>query len=382
MNYGIYIHIPFCRRKCDYCNFNSIPIGTKNPEKNEKLTRYLTILKIELDSRLKQFPNCKFDTIYFGGGTPSILNSKEIFELIEFIKCRVDLSDKSEISLEMNPEDADENFLTSIIDAGINRATLGIQTQNKNLNSVIGRSSDIIDPLTLDHFFSQDRLIHCIDLIAGIPHETESDLSNDLKKIIKYSPEHISVYLLTIENNTRLAHRIKYDYKLELQQKKNYYQTRSILMEAGYRHYEISNFAFSGFESRHNLKYWKFMPYIGFGPGAHSFYNNRRFYNSYSIDDYLKNNGPVLIEDNRNENSSIAEFIMTGLRLTGGLSIKKFEDHFGNKFPEQLFKKITELSDNGDLYIEGSDKEIRIRLTDENLIMADSIIYSIVEPVL
>ncbi|MFC1669126.1 radical SAM family heme chaperone HemW [Spirochaetota bacterium] len=380
MNYGIYVHFPFCHSKCDYCSFFSVSMKDGNIVE-DYVQHYVERLKREIDERLKSFDDIEIDTIYFGGGSPSILNDAQVSYILNSIKRNSSITENCEISMEFNPQHVSPEALENLKKTGVNRFTLGVQTLNKKLHEQIGRSSRPCSEDVLEMFFGIDDITHCIDLITGIPGQSIDELTGELKHIVQYNPRHISVYLLSIEKNTALAGRMRADESYENKQRLALEKTMKLLQGEGYDHYEISNYAMKGYESMHNMKYWKFFPYIGFGPGAHSFYNNERSFNAMTIDDYIISNEVTLTIDKRDENSNVVEYFLTGLRLINGFSIGEMERRLKLKLSPLIMEKIEYMARDG-LVIFDSNNNGNLRLTERGLFLADSVIYKIVEPII
>ncbi|MDY6969073.1 MAG: radical SAM family heme chaperone HemW [Spirochaetota bacterium] len=383
MNLGIYIHIPFCRKKCDYCSFYSIPIENKNKKKQEELLeRYISKLLDEIEERSVEFQDYNVDTIYIGGGTPSLLDPLQVMRILNKIECSFRLNIDPEITIECNPEDITIEKMAEYTKIGINRAVLGIQTLNRELHNIIGRSSVLCDESLLEIFFNIEGITHCIDLIAGIPGETEEYLSSELDKICSYNPKHISLYLLSLESDTPLSNRISNSPDHEELQKKLLKNAIIELRDRNYIHYEVSNYALPSFESKHNLKYWKYMPYAGFGAGAHSFFSGRRFYHPSSIENYLKCKSPILIEDKRSRNAAMIEYILTGMRLLDGISMKEFEEKTSETIPKEIINRWEEMEEKGELIITYNKDDITIKFSSEGFFLMDNLIYTMVEMLL
>lgn len=380
MKYGIYLHIPFCRKKCDYCGFYSIPVGhLEKPEKEDLLNRYIDKLCCEIRERCSLLPDSSFDTVYFGGGTPSLL-SPEMIERV--IKTLFDNFSRDtghiEITVECNPEDFSVSRIDAYKTAGVNRIILGMQTLNPESHKIIGRSAMICDENMINDFFKICGITHCVDIIAGIPGEKRASLAAEIKKIIEYRPEHVSAYILSIEKDTPLGGRLNYSEVMERKQRKTLEQIISLLTDNGYNHYEVSNFAIPGYESRHNLKYWRFMPYAGFGAGAHSFINRERYINKQSVDEYL-NCQFRLEHDARSRNSEIAEYIMTGMRLRDGISLNDFQKVFGVSMPADLLERFKNLDGKNLVNIYNKNDDIYIQFTMRGMYIMDALVFDIVE---
>ena len=380
MNTGVYLHIPFCRKKCDYCNFYSIPVKDVNSyHNNELIDSYVNRLLREIDSRSGELSGCAVDTIYFGGGTPSLIRPDYIRKLIEKIRgCFSIEKDYIEITIECNPEDFSAERISEYKACGINRIVLGIQTLNSRMHAIAGRSSRLCDEKLLSEFKGIDDIIHCVDLMTAFPGQTPEELSGDLDAFTRYRFEHISAYMLTVEKDTRLAGRIAEIEDGGGAQRRLFESVMDFLTAGGYHHYEVSNFALPSFESKHNMKYWQFMPYIGFGAGAHSFYGGERYYNPPSVNDYIEKSSP-LIKDERTSNAQIVEFLMTGMRLLDGISINDLEQKTGIRIQKELMDAFYRIKRKGCLEIEESDNDLRIRFTRDGFFMMDGLIYEMTE---
>lgn len=378
MKLGVYVHIPFCREKCDYCNFYSVPLSGSSCYEDE-INSYIDRVLIEIEKRAGDLSAYSVDTIYFGGGTPSLLSPEQVARVIAGVRLHLRCEPEgSEISLECNPEDFSIPRIEGYRQAGINRVVLGVQTLHKRLHSTIGRSSAICDEILLNDFFSIGGIAHGIDLIIGIPGEREDELISDLEGILRYEPEHISAYLLSIERGTKLYERTLLSDDYDELQRRLYLLTRERLLRGGYYHYEVSNFALPSFESRHNLKYWMFMPYAGFGVKAHSFYHNERWYNDMSLSDYLTN-AVVLTRDARDRNQILAEFLMTGLRLLRGISVRDFERMTGSDIPMEVMERVKGMRDDGFMELVSEDGDLFIRLTEDGIFLMDSLVLQLTE---
>lgn len=380
MNTGIYIHVPFCASKCDYCSFYSIPCGSMEPsERRGLLDRYFSVLVREIEGSARNH-GLHVDTVYFGGGTPSYAGPSLLRGVLDSLRGHFNLLPGAEISVECNPGDFSVSLAGELVDIGVNRITLGIQTFSGRLRSVIGRSAPQGSPGLLSELMSVRGVAHGIDLIAGIPGCGDDELHDELVPVTGMRPEHISAYMLSVEEGTPLARRLRPDSAAGEEQRRLFGMVMEILTGAGYRHYEISNFCLPGFESRHNLKYWTFRPYIGFGVRAHGFTGGRRFYNDQSLEEYL--DGPASREDTRPPSAAMAEFIMTGLRLIDGFTAGDFEAALDAQVPASVKYGFGELSKRGMIDIAGDGRNERYRLTREGLFLADSVIYTAVESLL
>ena len=375
---GIYVHLPFCRRKCDYCGFFSLPVDTADAGlRNSLFDRYLESLRCELDSRLEHAGVLKPDTIYFGGGTPSLFGPGRISALIDMFRTTLSVSADPEISMEMNPSDCGSVPLMEYRSAGINRIVLGVQTMDADMHRFIGRSAEICTEGTLRVFFEAEGFDHCIDVITGIPGGED----RTLEIVCGYRPDHISAYLLSIERGTPLAKRFREDDDFHSLQRKEFYRTGDLLLENGYEQYEISNYSLPGRLSRHNMKYWKFMPYLGLGCAAHSFVGGSRWSNPASLEGYLAD-PLVRISDRRNRGQEMAEYIMTGLRLACGIGERDFRRTFGVPFPDSIVAGAVAWSEKGDLSLDGPYGERVLRAEPDGYFFLDGIVFDLVRDLL
>jgi oxygen-independent coproporphyrinogen-3 oxidase len=335
---GIYIHVPFCMNKCDYRSYYSIPVAD-----NSMIDSYINALMREIDFIATSNEKISVDTVYFGGGTPSLLHPKQIMTVLDVIRKRFILESDSEITLEMNPRDLEYDKLSGYIDAGVNRIVLGIQSLNNKMRKNIGRRGDNIDMSAIELFFSHKGYVKCIDIMTGLPGENKSILLKDLEIIPLYRPEHVSLYLLSVDEGTVLAKRFYPDEDFENMQVNLWGIAMDFLAGEGYNHYEISNYALPGFESRHNSKYWDFTPFYGFGSGAYSFVNGKRYSNKMSIADYIACDKFMYDVDVPGRDSRIVEFIMTTLRRKIGFSADEFRSVTSIQIPESIVSELNRL---------------------------------------
>ncbi len=341
MKLGIYIHIPFCNKeKCDYCDFYSLPVDTGDSNWNQIIDNYIKALCSEIIYHSDEFSNHVVDTVYIGGGTPSLLQSSYYKKIFNTIKNYYAIAPDTEITVECNPDNYSIQYIQELRSLGINRFVLGVQTLDKSAHVYIGRKTELTKIEKIKEFCNIPDITACVDLIVGIPKQSVSSYISSLSSILQFRPKHISAYILTFEKKTPLSLRYPHSEKLLNFQRKMFEKTITILTNSGYRHYEISNFALPGFESKHNCKYWNFEEYIGFGAGAHSFYNNRRYYNS-NLEEYLQNPIKSRVEDIRTVKDVAIEFLMNKLRLIDGFFLNEFYAKT-NYVPSSTFKKIIE----------------------------------------
>lgn len=327
-NIGIYIHIPFCIKKCLYCDFNSFS------EKNDYFEKY----KNSLISEIKNFKNdekLKVSTIFFGGGTPSVLPAEYITEILNTLKEKFDVDKAAEISIEVNPETADLKKFKAYKNSGINRISFGVQTMSDRLLKLIGRIHNKNQVVKSFEMAKKAGFTNInADLMFALPTQTLADLEETLQTMLSLSPTHISLYSLIIEEGTPIYDMFQKGIFSEASQeydRKMYYMAKKILKENGFLQYEISNFAKDSFSRcRHNINYWKRGEYLGFGLSACSFFNERRYTNTNNLDEYL--NGNYLGDSEKlKENDALAEFMFLGLRMNEGITEEEFFNYFGKE---------------------------------------------------
>ena len=371
---GLYIHIPFCKQKCYYCDFVSYA-------KNEKFfERYIEALLEEMNNFFDN-NDIEIKTIYIGGGTPSIIDAKYIEKIMNFFKEKDLLKKTKEITIEVNPGTVDEEKIKCYKKAGINRLSIGLQSTDDNMLKKIGRIHCYKDFLNTYKFAKEAGFDNInVDIMIGLPKQKISDVKNTLEKIINLEPEppkHISVYSLIVEENTPIEKMIN-EGTLELPNEENernmYWYVKNFLELNGYNHYEISNFAKDGYESIHNSDCWKQKEYIGFGVAAHSFIDDVRFGNTSNLDEYLRNcenkdfeNNRIIDEVEKDLFSKEQEFMLVGLRMIDGVSIQEFKNKFGEN-PIFVFKsELSKLVEDGLLIVDFD----RIKLTNRGLDLAN-----------
>ena len=370
---GVYIHIPFCKQKCYYCDFVSY---TNNEKYFEK---YVQALIMEIDNFFQKNNNeTEIETIYIGGGTPSIIDAKYIKKIMTKLQEKNALITAKEITIEVNPGTVTEEKLRTYKKIGINRLSIGLQSTDNEILKTIGRIhsyEDFLDTYKLARNQGFDNIN--VDLMIGLPNQKISDVKSSLEKITELKPEHISVYSLIVEENTPIEKMLNIG-KLELPdeelERNMYWYVKNFLELNGYKHYEISNFAKEGYESKHNLNCWNQKEYIGFGVAAHSYIDDVRFGNTGSIEEYLENceNGEfeknrIIDEVEKDVFSREQEFMLIGLRKIDGVSIQDFKNKFGDN-PIFVFKnELSKLVEDGLVVVDFDS----IRLTNKGLDLAN-----------
>lgn len=361
---GIYIHIPFCVKKCDYCDFISYC------DKSEQVEKYIEKLKEEIKAELSH-QEYKIKTIYIGGGTPSSVDSKYIVDILNTIKEKYNL-ENVEITIEVNPGTVTRPKLLDYKEAGINRLSIGLQETNNDLLKSIGRIH------TYEEFLETYNLARNIgfkniniDLMIGLPNQSISNIKQSLNKVINLNPEHISVYSLILEEGTKLYKEYE-EKQIELPdeelERDMYWYVKNTLENNGYIHYEISNFAKKGYESKHNISCWRGEEYIGFGVAAHSYLNNTRYSNTESIEEYINGTDKIIHEKQIIEDIQ-KEYMLLGLRKIDGISVQEFKNKFGDN-PIFLFRnELSKLVEEDLIEVDGDD----IKLTNRGLDLANRV---------
>jgi oxygen-independent coproporphyrinogen-3 oxidase len=365
---GIYIHIPFCKQACHYCDFHfSTSIGKKEA--------MIAALAKELELRKSEFAYEVVETIYFGGGTPSVLETEEIELLIDTVYKHYSVSEEPEITLEANPDDLSENKILQLAEGPINRLSIGIQSffeEDLKLMNRAHSSTDAIASLSLStrHF---DNI--SIDLIYGMPDMTNERWIQNIEKALTFKIPHISSYALTVEPNTALATFIQKGLVKPVDDEvaqEHFNILNEKLGDAGYDCYEISNFGKPGYFSKNNSAYWLQKKYIGIGPSAHSFDGNRRGWNINNNPKYIRAIGigelPMEVEV-LSTKDKYNEYVMTGLRTVWGVSMSKIESEFGLKYREYLMLQAKKYLDKHLLYLDGDT----LKTTEKGKFLADGI---------
>lgn len=370
---GIYIHIPFCMKKCFYCDFVSYA------NKEDMIEKYIKALEKEIKIKAEENKLLKINTIYIGGGTPSFIDSKHIVYITKAIKESFNVKENAEITIEVNPGTVTKNKLEDYIKCGINRISIGLQTTNNELLKQIGRIH------TYEQFLETYNLIRMVgfnninvDLMLALPNQTIKDLEDSLNKVIMLKPEHISVYSLILEEKTKLYDLVESG-KLELLdesvERNMYWKVKNILEQNGYKHYEISNFAKQGYESKHNLNCWNQEEYLGMGVAAHSYLNSKRYSNTENLEQYINKlleeegikNDIVTVHEEQTLEDKQKEYMLLGLRKIEGVKISDFKNKFVQN-PIYVFRKELDKLVKEDLI---QVEENNIKLTKKGLDLAN-----------
>jgi oxygen-independent coproporphyrinogen-3 oxidase len=366
---GLYIHIPFCLSKCLYCDFYSLASISAVPD-------FLNALFKEMEMYRSRFN--QFDTVYIGGGTPSLLSPQQLGDILTSVRKNFDLMSDPEITIETNPADLNRFYLESICEIGINRINIGVQSFDENVLEFLGRRHTAKQAISAIEA-SRKAGFHNLglDLIYGVPGQSIDSWLDTLKQSVAFSPEHLSCYQLTLETKTPLGKRYQageFSIPGEELQYEFFMETSQFLEDAGYIHYEVSNFARgTDYTSRHNQKYWDHSPYLGLGPAAHSFQDNRRRWNRRSVDQYITaingGNPPVEETEILTTEQLRLEALYLGLRTKKGVD---FED-FKNRYQYDLFaekkKMLSKLQEEGFISIQNG----HLCPTSTGLALADSL---------
>ncbi|MBQ9080594.1 MAG: radical SAM family heme chaperone HemW [Clostridia bacterium] len=323
---GIYIHVPFCRAKCLYCDFCS------HPPRNGEKTEYVEALKRQIASYRERFCGYTADAVYFGGGTPTLLSSDQLGGILDALRASITVSEDAEITSECNPATVDRTALTKLRAAGINRLSIGAQSFNDDELCALGRLHNAANVTsTFDDARAAGFDNISLDLMYGIPRQTRDSWQATLDAAIALSPEHISAYGLRVEQGTPFGTMgdslVLPDENLTAQM---YLDATERLEQAGIYQYEISNFACRGRESRHNIKYWKCDEYVGFGVAAHSYFDGERYAAPTDIDSFVS--GKFIDEQSVarvDEHEAEVEFVMLAMRLRDGLRCEEYRKRFG-----------------------------------------------------
>jgi len=371
---GIYIHIPFCKQACHYCDFH---FSTSLKKKGELLQALVT----ELQLRKDEFKNIQVETIYFGGGTPSLLSKDELKGLIDAVYENYEVSDNPEITLEANPDDliSAKDVSTTVFQdyksIGINRLSIGIQSFFESDLKLMNRAHNSEEAKIAMEEATKYFDNISVDLIYGIPGSTTEQWQENIETALAFNMPHISSYALTVEPKTALASFIKkgiIDNVDDALAEQQFHILVDTLTKHGFVHYELSNFGKPDYFSRNNSAYWQGKPYLGIGPSAHSFNGKERGWNVRNNSKYIKslseNRLPIEIEK-LSKTDQYNEYIMTGLRTIWGVSLEKVEADFGLRFKELLLKESEKHISNQLLYIE----ENTLRVTKKGLFLSDGI---------
>ncbi len=363
---GLYLHIPFCQKKCGYCDFYSFcPADGQMDAYRDALCRSVNDWAGDCTE--------DFDTVYFGGGTPSFFGGERLSAVLRAVRTVLPLTADAQITVECNPGSVSDRLTETLAAAGVNRVSMGVQSALESERRLLGRASDrkqVEAAIAACRKAGIDNL--SLDLMLGIPAQTTASLDESLRFLLDTGVPHISAYLLKLEAGTPLA---KEKDTLPLPDEDTvcdfYLRTVKTLAQHGLPQYEVSNFARPGFESRHNLHYWRDEEYLGLGPAAHSFFGGKRFYYPRDFAAFLRGDAPVPDGDGGDKE----EFCMLRLRLTEGLSDNAFFARFGTHLPKALFARAKQLAPHGLLTVSGDT----IALTPQGFLLSNRVIGELVD---
>jgi oxygen-independent coproporphyrinogen-3 oxidase len=367
---GLYVHIPYCKRICNYCDFYRV-VSSGSPKK------YVESVISESKLRKGYIGDAKINTVYIGGGTPSTLSIKELSLLVESLRDVYQWDKEVEFTLEVNPDDITEIYLRGIKDLGINRISIGIQSwSDRILKTMNRRHSSLQAEKAINYILEAGFGNISVDLIYGVPGLTMEEWEETLRRTVVFDIQHLSVYHLTIEPDTVFGKMKKQGLLDEIEEEYSVAQY-NLLLEitegAGFINYEISNFGKEGFFSKHNTSYWQQIPYIGLGPSAHSFNGYSRQWNENDVDKYIEeiDNGRLPYEkEELDEKVRFNEYVMTSLRTMWGIDLDKIEEKFGKEildYTKNLAKKYVE-------YGMMLEKKGNLSLTKQAIMVSDNII--------
>jgi oxygen-independent coproporphyrinogen III oxidase len=372
---GIYVHFPFCERKCRYCDFFSIT-------ELQRIPQYLEGLKNEM--HLAAVSGRKADTLYIGGGTPSLLTPKQMGRIVDWAALCFNLGASSEMTFEINPATASIRDLQDYAAFGFNRINIGVQSFNDRNLTFLGRKHDAKQALAAVQAAKDAGFNNIgIDLIYGLPDQTPGSWKKDLMQAIKLGPRHLSCYLIQYESCTPLHADLqagRFTPLSDLHAADLFRMTHDFLSAAGYEHYEISNFAQgSRWRSIHNQKYWNFIPYFGLGPAAHSFDPPKRWWNHRSLDQYLtdieQGIRPISEDEVLDEEQQMMETLYLGLRQTDGIDLDRFQQKFQIDFKLYFHTALDRFEAENWIKID----QRNCRLTVEGMLFVDRVVDELVE---
>lgn len=368
---GLYVHIPFCRHKCIYCDFYSVA-------RSDKTEAFLDALLQEAVQRKNYFGQGSIYTVYIGGGSPGVLNALQINKMFTHLGDIFDLSKIKECTIELNPEDALPEYLETLLQIKATRISIGVQSTHTHLLQLLGRRHSAGEALqALQNIRKAGFTNISADIMFGIPGLKLGELTESIERIVDLGVSHISVYLLTAEGNTLLTRRVREgrivmpdDSECHTQ----YETVCSILQRSGFEHYEISNFAKPGFRSIHNSAYWSGEKYLGLGPSAHSYDGHKiRSANIADIHSYIENinmRNMAYTEENLSDTDLINECIMTRLRTSAGIDLNAFESVYGEFARSTLLKQASSGITRGHLNI----RDTQMYIPEEKMLISDAII--------
>jgi oxygen-independent coproporphyrinogen-3 oxidase len=382
---GVYVQVPFCQTKCTYCNFHT-GVFSKDlyaPYVHAVCREVAEFTRLLCENQIADVPEAEVDTVYFGGGTPSLLEPASLAQIITAIRASFP-SQFEEVTLEADPETISPEKAGAWRESGFNRISMGVQSFDDAELRAAGRMHRRADVFRATEILRAAGFANLsFDLIAGLPHQTDRSWEESVEQLLRLRPEHVSIYMMEIDEGSRLG--------LEVLQSGERYSAKALpsddsmanyyehgcrqLAAAGYNHYEISNWGLPGFESRHNLKYWRREPYFGFGAGAHSFNGSQRWANAHDpaayADSVLQGRFPVEQLENVSQGQALEEELFLGLRQLAGIDLKGIEEKYG----AQLRPRVQDLLAQGLVEWDGP----RLRLSPERLTVSNEVFVHLLE---
>lgn len=362
MKAGLYIHIPFCIKKCSYCDFSSIQLSTIVNKYFEALEKEIKLDSVFLD-------NYEIDTVFIGGGTPSAVDSRLIVNLLGLVRKKFMILPSAEITMEVNPGTIDQGKIEDYRRSGVNRISLGIQSFDERLLKAIGRvhsARDAVDAVRLLQDSGFDNLNG--DFMFGLPGQSLDGFLSDMDRASRLGLKHISIYGLIIEPGTLMDIWFRkglLELPSEDLERKMYHKGIEILKNNGYSQYEISNFSIKGWECKHNIGYWRLKPYLGLGLSAHSNIGSKRFWNTDSFDSYFRSidsgEAPIAGEEILDPMTRAAEYMILGIRMNDGIAFENFFKEFGFRAEDQFKSAIQKHVEGGLL----KATALKMQLTDK-----------------
>ena len=365
----LYLHVPFCKRICSYCDFYKVGAI-------ELLPKVVGMMHREMEERANYIEDKHLTSIYFGGGTPSLLKPQEIEALISRAESLFDISGVTEITIEANPDDLTEEYVAALRDTRVNRVSLGIQSFDDRVLKFMNRRHTAAEA---EHAVERLRKAGIdnisIDLIFGVAGFEGDHLGESLRRAVALDVEHISAYHLTIEERTRLGlltRKGEYQPISDEESEREFLRVHHSLIEAGYDHYEVSNFAKPGRYAQHNSAYWRGVEYLGIGAGAHSFSGNNRTWCTSTAKQYAE--GEFLYEDESlTADDQLNEYIMVSLRTSRGIDLQHIADNFGTRRREEIERGLQRWLDSGIM----QRKEDNVFVLSEHFLISDAVIESL-----
>jgi oxygen-independent coproporphyrinogen-3 oxidase len=373
---GIYIHVPYCSVRCSYCDFYIRPVRQLDPRP------FVAALGGEIRSVVTPVRGLAADSIHFGGGTPSLLSARDLGTLLKSLGESFRVSDDAEIGLEANPEDVKGAWLKEIARCGVNRLSVGVQSLDDRLLRSMRRPHSAAQAIAAIGAATTSRIRSIgVDLILGFPGQREEEALNGLRRLVDMGVQHVSIYILELHGRTRLEREIRLGRRDAMSDDVAaalFERASGLLVERGFEHYEVSNFALPGHRSRHNSKYWTDAEYLGFGPAAHSYLQGRRWWNAADLGAYLSRSGLGVqtVDDHQPPAVRGFEALCAGLRIAEGVDLLQLRARYGTTLPGPDDPAIEELREAGLLAVDGA----RLRMTGRGRLLTNEILLRLSGP--